>query len=229
MSKYNFDLDMDSDNSCSIILKHIKPNSRVLEFGPAHGRMTKYMKEKLNCEICIVEKDYESGNSAKQFCDMFFIGDEYGGGDIDSGVWRRSLSNKKFDKIIFADVLEHIYDPWKALKSASELLNTNGSIWISIPNVAHNSVLIDLLNNKFTYNEVGLLDNTHIRFFTYNSLKHMIDKCGLVINRELNTRCAIEHTELNNSINDVPNNVGRFLNKREYGDVYQFVWELNLP
>lgn len=226
--KYNFDLDMESDNSCSLILKEVKPNSNVLEFGPAYGRMTKYLKEQLNCSICIVEKDMDSGNSAKMFADKYFIGGASGNGDIDGDIWFYDLKSHKFDHIIFADVLEHVNDPWTTLKRAATLLTDNGTILISVPNVSHNSVIIDLMNDKFEYRPTGLLDNTHIRFFTNTSLRNMVEDAGLLITKEMNTHCAIEHTEFRNSIDNVPGNVGRFLNKRKFGDTYQFVWELKV-
>lgn len=226
--KYNFDLDMESDNSCSLILREIKSNSQVLELGPAHGRMTKYLKQTLNCFVCIVEKDSEAGDSAKQFSDKFYIGGSSGDGDIDGDIWHYNLkiTDHKFDYIVMADVLEHLNNPWLALERAVELLKDDGKILISVPNISHNSVIIDLMNDKFNYRETGLLDNTHIRFFTNSTLKKMVENANLMITKEMNTHCAVEHTEFRNNLNDVPGNVGRFLNKRLFGDVYQFVWEL---
>lgn len=227
-NKYNFDLDMESDNSCSLILREIKPNSKVLEMGPAHGRMTKHLKENLNCFICIVEIDRDAGDSAKRWADKWFIGGSSGDGDIDGDIWHYQLTihENKFDYIIFADVLEHLYNPWLALERAASLLSENGKILISVPNISHNSVIIDLMNDKFNYRPTGLLDNTHLRFFTNTTLRKMVENAGLIINKEMNTHCAVEHTEFRNNLDDVPGNVGRFLNKREFGDVYQFVWKL---
>ena len=61
MSRYDFELDMEHENSLSIIIHMIKENSIVLEVGPANGRMTKYLCEKLNCRVDIIEMDLESG------------------------------------------------------------------------------------------------------------------------------------------------------------------------
>ncbi len=225
MSKYNYELDIDSENSLSNILKNIAPNTKVLEFGCAHGRMTKYMKETLNCNICIVESDLDSGTEADAYSYKSYLGAM---GDIETEVWYCDLkeSQEYFDYIVFADVLEHLYNPWEMLKKSAELLNTSGSIFISVPNIAHNSVIIDLWNNQFNYRPLGILDSTHIRFFTYNSLLDMVMKSGLTIVNEINTRCAVEHTEFENSIDDIPEEVSKWLQKRDYADVYQFVWEL---
>ena len=145
MSNYDFTLDMKTDNSNSLILRNIKPHSLVLEMGPAHGRMTKYLKEQLHCEVYIVEKDEEAGKVASQYATEAIIGDVQG--DLEKPWWSANLLDIKFDYIIFADVLEHLHDPKKVLEDAKFLLKDTGSVLLSIPNIAHNAVLIDLLQN----------------------------------------------------------------------------------
>jgi len=228
VDKYNFDLDMTGYNSNSIILKVINSDTEVLEFGPAHGRMTKYLKESLNCKVCIVEIDEAAGNKAKEFADNSFIGDYWG--DIENYLWLENLTNieKKFDYIIFADVLEHLYNPWQVLESTKSLLKDDGSVLISIPNMGHNSIIIDLLNGKFEYRTIGLLDNTHIRFFTRASLERMVTDAGFEIENCFDPRNAVECTEFGNSYSDVPEHVAKYLKERQDADVYQFVWALKL-
>jgi len=221
MSKYNFTLDINDGSSASLILQKIKPNSKVLEFGSAHGRMTKYMKEQLNCNVVIVEQDIDAGSEALQFADANY---NFVGSDIEDFSWK--TLPKDFDYIIFADVLEHLYDPEKVLMEAKEFIKDKGSVLISIPNIAHNAVIIDLLNNNFEYRNLGLCDNTHIRFFTYKTLKSMIKRCGFKIKEMQDTRVEPEHTEFNNSYDNLPAEVVDFLKKKPYGNVYQFIWEL---
>lgn len=227
-TKYNFELDIYSDNSNSIILRHIQPNSKILEIGSAYGRMTKYLKEELNCDVHIVEVDEESGKAASQWAKESFIGKI--NGNIESPAVFNSLAAldiKDFDYIICADVLEHLHDPKTVLSNLKSLLKSSGSIWISIPNVAHNAVLIDLWNNKFTYRDVGLLDSTHIKFFTNESLEDMIYSChDLKIENRHNLKNMVRYTEFNNSYYDVPLEIHAAMMNREYAEVYQFVWEL---
>lgn len=226
VDKYNFELDMIGDNSNSLILREILPDSDVLEFGPAHGRMTKYLKETLNCNISIVERDNESGTQASNFASYSLIGDYWG--DIEKYNWLKNFKtlNIKFDYIIFADVLEHLYNPWAVLDSVKEVLKDTGSVLISVPNIGHNSVLIDLINNKFEYREIGLLDNTHIRFFTQPTLLKMVEGAGFKVEKFIDARNAVENTEFKNSFDDVPFGISYYLKQRQYGDVYQFVWSL---
>lgn len=84
--------------------------------------------------------------------------------------------DEHFDYIIFADVLEHLYDPWTVLKKMRKYIKEDGQILISIPNVMHYSLLRDLLNGRWTYTDAGLLDRTHIRFFTLHELTKMLDE-----------------------------------------------------
>lgn len=227
MSKYNFDLDMNSENSNSVILKSIKPNSEVLEIGSAHGRMTKYLKEQLNCIVDIAETDFEAGTHAKGWARDFYLDDA---GNVEGDLFRRlnnyGYHSKKYDVVIFADVLEHLKDPEWVLKSTKSVLKPNASIWISIPNSAYNGIICELINDEFQYRDVGLLDVTHIKFFTNKSLLEMVERSGYKVVMRRNLKNAVDCSEFIGAYNLVPDYVAEFLKSRAYGEVYQFVWEL---
>ena len=70
-----------------------------------------------------------------------------------------------FDRIILADVLEHLVDPMEVLRKLSKLLKNDGKFLIDIPNIAHSSIKYNLLKNNFNYTPMGLLDKTHIQIF----------------------------------------------------------------
>ena len=165
MNDYNIELDLSTRNSLSILISRIKPNSLILEFGPANGRMTKYLKEELNCKVYCVEIDEKAAEDASEYAEKIIIG------SAEDYLWLKEFSNLKFDYIIYADVLEHLYSPEKVLNKSIKLLDEQGSILISVPNIAHNSIIMNLLIDDFTYSKEGLLDNTHIRFFTKNTLE----------------------------------------------------------
>lgn len=220
--KYDFDLDLSSKNSVSLIISKIKPGSTVLEFGPAAGRMTRYLKEELGCKVYIVEIDEEAAKKASVYAEEFVMG------NIEDFIWFEKFKNISFDHIIFADVLEHLYNPQHVLKKCVELLDEKGTLVTSVPNIAHNSVIIDLLHNKFEYKKTGLLDDTHIRFFTYSSLVNMIHSCNLEINWEDAIVKSVGHTEFSNFFDKLPKEVAKYLKKRPFGDIYQFVLELKV-
>jgi 2-polyprenyl-3-methyl-5-hydroxy-6-metoxy-1,4-benzoquinol methylase len=223
---YDFSLDMSTINSNSSIIKRISPNSNILEVGCAYGRMTKYLKENLNCIIDVIEIDYKSAKSAYSWSNKKFFGKTFG--NIEKSFWFKTLKNQSvtYDYIIFADVLEHLHNPFKALQRSSKLLKPNGKILISVPNISHNSVLIDLLQDKFIYREFGLLDNNHIKFFTEKSLQEMVDNCGLKVSYKENLINAVNCTEFGNNYSELPFYISDFLKKRINAEVYQFVWEL---
>lgn len=212
---------MDSDNSASLILRSVKANTTVLEFGPGNGYMTQYLKEQLNCNVHIVEMNEEDIDQAIHYSASALVGPDKG--NIENYHWKNI---EKCDHIIFADVLEHLYYPERVLKEAVSLLKDDGSILISIPNISHNSIIIDLINGKFEYRELGLLDNTHIRFFTRASLQKMVDNVGLFISKETNTFCKVEDTEFKNYYDNVDDEIASILSNRPDGILYQFIWEL---
>ena len=92
-----------------------------------------------------------------------------------SGFSKFYNSEVKYDYIIFADVLEHLVNPDEVIYKLTSKLKPNGKMIISIPNVAHIDIIIGLLNGNFNYSKEGLLDDTHLRFFTASSFSQMID------------------------------------------------------
>lgn len=224
MSKYDFVLDLNGANSLSLIIKHLSPNSRILEFGPANGRLTKYLKEKLFCEVDIVEYDEAAGQEAAKYALNSFVGKEIG--DIEKYKWLETLKLEKYNFIIFADVLEHLYHPEEVMKKCRTILAKNGVILISIPNIAHNSVLLGLINDEFQYNELGLLDETHIRFFTYNSFLRLISESGFAVTSQEAVYTNVGGNEIKFNYNMVTSDMARELKMRDKGNAYQYIFEI---
>lgn len=224
LSKYNFGLDLDSENSISIMINMMKPKSKVLEFGPANGRMTRYLSEKMECKVDIIEIDEKAGLEASKYSDKSFIGPVLG--DIENFKWLEELKADSYDYIIFADVLEHLHIPLEVLKRCNGILKDDGSIIMSVPNIAHNSIIIDLINDEFKYGDIGLLDNTHISFFAYKSLKRMIHEAGYRAMNERAVYSKVGENEIKNTYTSVTKDFAKALREREKGNVYQFVFEV---
>jgi 2-polyprenyl-3-methyl-5-hydroxy-6-metoxy-1,4-benzoquinol methylase len=91
------------------------------------------------------------------------------------------LQHGAFDLVVFADVLEHLYDPWKVLARVREFLRPNGAILASIPNVQNVGVIDQLTRGYWTYTQCGLLDGTHIRFFTLAEITRLFSWSGYEI------------------------------------------------
>lgn len=200
------------------VLSRINPNSLVLEFGPASGMMTEYLKDTLNCCVYIVEYDNDDYEEAIKFAEDGVCG------DASKLEWLEKFSHIRFDYILFSDILEHLYDPAVVLKKAKSLLKNDGRIFVSVPNIAHNSIILNLIDNKFEYKKEGLLDNTHIRFFTYYSALEMLEIVGLKAIREDATYVDPINTEFKNDYDIINGNV-KILREKQFDNVYQFVFE----
>lgn len=222
MQNYNFDLDLESKNTISVMLSWIRSHTNVLEFGPANGRMTRYLKLEKQCRVTIVEIDREAGSEAAQYAQIAYIGMPEG--DIESFYWKNA--DKKYDYIVFADVLEHLSDPSRALNECRQVLKEDGEILISIPNIAHNSILVSLFQDEFAYGETGLLDKTHIHFFTYHSFLQMIDILRYRIVKQDVIYSRVGWNEIKAGYADVPYSVERELKNRRSGSIYQYIFSL---
>lgn len=223
MSKYNTATIHDiaaKKGSHEIILNRVRKDSVVLEFGPAGGAMSRYMVEYLNCSVYAVELDVNCANELSSICKKVSIG------DIESYLWVDQFKDLKFDYIIFADVLEHLYDTSKVLTIAKQFLHPSGRILMSIPNIAHDSIVMNLLQDKFKYNNLGILDNTHVRFFTKHSIDSIIANVGYKSTYISGTFIETHDTEFNNNYSEFNYGVITSLLKRPYGRVYQFIYEL---
>ena len=93
------------------------------------------------------------------------------------------LDENEFDVVIFADILEHLYNPPECIKKFMKYLKPEGYFILSIPNVANWYVRFNLLLGNFDYESSGILDETHIRFFTFKSVVAMLNKAGLKIEK----------------------------------------------
>ncbi len=155
------------NNSHTMIVENIKKGSVVLDVGCAAGILGKYLGKEHECTIDGIDFDNKALEVAKN-----------GGGydnlynkNIENEEDFKYLKSKKriYDYIIFADVLEHTINPINLIYKFGEFLRMDGEILVSLPNFAHYDVLLNLLNGTFNYSENGILDNTHLRFFTNDS------------------------------------------------------------
>lgn len=87
-------------------------------------------------------------------------------------------SERRFDLVVFNDVLEHMVDPWAVLSQTREYLNGRGRVLASIPNVQFAPVVWGLLRGEWRYTDLGVLDATHLRFFTRRSMTRMFEEAG---------------------------------------------------
>jgi len=162
----------------SMAAQEVVDGSKVLEFGCSSGYLTRYLSEEKNCDMYINEIDEDAAISAQKYAVLSDIS------DAENYNWLELFGCIKFDFIIFTDVLEHVKDPWTLLAKATSLLKNNGKLLISLPNISYKTVLIDLIKyDQFEYASSGILDHTHLRFFTQKSAIELIESAGLKVEK----------------------------------------------
>lgn len=87
----------------------------------------------------------------------------------------------KFDYIICGDILEHLYNPWRVVKNLVELLKNGGKLIVSIPNINYAGIMFNMLQGNWRYENAGILDRTHLRFFTRATATDMLQDSGLQV------------------------------------------------
>jgi len=214
--RYELDIDLSGDSTHARVARLVGSDRRVLELGPATGHMTRVLTER-GCSVVGIEIDPAMADLARQFCERVIVG------DLDELDLDAELGSDRFDVIVAADVLEHLKDPLSALRRLRGFLNENGYFVISLPNVAHGSVRIALLQGHFNYREIGLLDTTHLRFFTRESIDELLDEADLAVAEVFHQQLDIDASEVPFDRERVPADVLEQLAEDPDARTYQFV------
>jgi 2-polyprenyl-3-methyl-5-hydroxy-6-metoxy-1,4-benzoquinol methylase len=147
-----------------------KNTKALLDVGCGAGTFGKNVKNSLGCDVWGIEPVEEPALEAEKVLDKVVL-----------GLFDEALPqiNRTFDVVCFNDVLEHMPNPWDALKKTKNLLNENGVVIASLPNILHYQEFLDILFKKdWKYEEAGIMDKTHLRFFTKRSIVRMFEECG---------------------------------------------------
>ena len=143
---------------------------RILEFGCATGFLSRHLVER-GCKVTGVEIDAEAAEKAKEWCDQVLVT------DLNRQDWVGKLT-REYDTILFGDVLEHLVDPEFALQEAAKVLLPGGRVIICLPNIAYWKIRVSLLMGKFEYTSAGTLDVTHLRFYTPETARKLVEESG---------------------------------------------------
>ena len=173
MTRYAVDIDLDDPNlSHTQVVDLVGVDRAVLDLGCAAGALARVLTAR-GCTVSGVEGDVKLAEDAREHLDRLVVA------DLDSISLTEHFDAKSFDVVVLADVLEHLREPRRVLEEAVSLLADGGRVVLSVPNVAHGSVRLALLQGSWRYTETGLLDATHLHFFTRESLIGLLDEVGL--------------------------------------------------
>lgn len=199
-----------------LVVGLVPEGSSVLEFGPATGYMTEVLAQRLGCRVTGIELDPGAASQAQTHAERMIVG------DAETLDLDEHLHGEHFDIVLFADVLEHLRDPAGLLRRVRPFVAEDGAVVTSIPNVAHVSIRLALLGGEFRYRKTGLLDDTHLRFFTRESIDDLFESAGFVVSRWLRRRIELSDAEIAPRP-DVAGEAAAILRSDPEATTYQFI------
>jgi O-antigen biosynthesis protein len=216
-SKYETKLNLDDRSSShALIIELLGLDKRVLDVGCATGNLAEVLAGR-GCRVTGIEIDPEAARQAEKHCERVIVG------DVESLDLGAELDEADFDVIVFGDVLEHLKDPLQTLRRFKPFLQTEGYVIASIPNIAHGSVRLALMQGRFRYRSLGLLDDTHLRFFTRETVEQLFKDAGFLIADLRRTTRGVFDTEIEIDREQLPPEVLRLVEEDPEASTYQFV------
>jgi glycosyltransferase involved in cell wall biosynthesis len=148
------------------------PPLRILDVGTASGYLDRELQARGH-EVTGIECEPQRAERARKYCSRMIVGDVQ---ELDLGDFSTS-----FDCVVLGDVLEHLTQPKAALERVAATLKPGGKAILCVPNVASLYVRLNLLFGRFRYEARGILDATHMRFFTLRTFRELVESTGLEI------------------------------------------------
>ena len=166
-----------------------KKANRLLELGCGGGSLGAAYKEHVNPEAHYqgVELVAAAAQVALRKLDRVIVGNVEVLSNEDLDIEEASL-----DCLIYGDVLEHLIDPWKELAKRKKLLKNKGHVLACIPNLQHWSVIYKIIADQWAYEDSGILDRTHLRFFTRSGIQDLFTSAGLKVMRMIGIPESVE-------------------------------------
>ena len=215
----------DTNNTHAIIAKTVKNGSTCLDIGCGAGYIGEILKENRKCTVYGIDIDKEAikvATSKKIYKDIY----NFSIMDYSNRKFQDFLKNAPmFDYIFLADVLEHVVNPGEVLYNFSQKLSKKGKFLVSVPNISHFDIVKGLINRTFNYNKIGILDNTHLRFFTKNSFIDMINGINEVYGTNFSVK-LIGKTINEPGYLELYPSLLRILNDDQEACVLQYVYEI---
>ena len=202
------------------VLKLIPLNSqKVLDVGCGAGELGFALKKRQRTEVHGVELVFSAAESAKSYLDK---------------VWNSAIEDvlpdlpgDYYDCIVVADILEHLIDPWAVLTILKSKLSSDGKIIASIPNIQNWKIISDLIQGEWNYRNEGILDRTHLRFFTRKSVEELFWRAGLHI---ANLSTIVRETAVDPFFINRLGKAGLPIKElARDGQTYQFLIEAEIP
>ena len=215
--QYIREVNLEVRDSLTLIVERVPRGSEVLELGTATGYLGRFLGEQWDCTVDGVELIEDMAGVARPAYRRLVVA------DLEEKPLREHFPAGGYDTVICADVLEHLYNPAAIIAQIEGMLKPGGRLVVSVPNIAYAGLIMDLIDGNFEYSELGLLDRTHIRFFTRATVTRMIEEQGFRITDADVVHWPFEQSEFYQRLRDRPLPLKNYLFARPDGDVYQFI------
>jgi 2-polyprenyl-3-methyl-5-hydroxy-6-metoxy-1,4-benzoquinol methylase len=218
--KYKVALNLEEDNDVRVIAYNsVKANSKVLDVGCACGDFGELLSHGKGCDVYGMDYNPKSIDVAKSLN----VYKQLHAVDLNVSLSDIFESYKNlFDYIILLDVLEHLVNPKESLLRLAPYLKPEGKVIVSLPNISFGDIKLQLLQNRFVYTDTGILDRTHLKFFTWESIVLFFSELGFQIDR-----CQVKVECFGFKSDKVPFYIKHFIRSNVHSYVYQYILELH--
>lgn len=215
---YHRDIEADQHTSLTVVTGHIQPGDRVLDLGCGTGAIGRHLAQRDDGAVIdgLTLSAREAELAAPHYRRVEIA-------NLDDADLTQLFDRGAYDAIVCADVLEHVHDSARVLRQCHDLLAPAGRMLLSIPNTAYAGLIAELMCGEFRYRDEGLLDATHVRFFTRRTLQRFLHQCGYAIEHLDVVERSLPASEFRAAFDALPPAVARHLLALPDALTYQFI------
>ena len=208
----------DERTSLSVLASFVHDGATMLDLGCGSGALGQYLRETRHCTSDgLTWSDAEAAHARPHYRKVVVA-------DLETCDLRAQFPEAEYDFIVCADVLEHLRAPERVLAACRALLKPqSGQLLISVPNAGYAGLVAELLQGDFRYREEGLLDRTHLRFFTRRSLHRFLTDEGWSVQGFDTVKRTLPESEFSTPLDSLPPAVARYLLAVPDALTYQFI------
>lgn len=214
---YTRELSQNERTSLSVLAGLIRPGSSVLDLGLGSGALGRHLVQRGDPPPDGLTYNPAEADLARPSYRHLEVA------DLETANLSALFGQQRYDYIVCADVLEHLRQPQRVLDACVSLLTAGGQLLISVPNVAYVGLLGELMRGDFKYRTEGLLDNTHLRFFTRRSLLRFLHDNGWQVSDLETVERDLPDSEFASDFVQLPPAVSRHLVGLPDALTYQFI------
>lgn len=214
---YTRDIQPDEHTSLNFLTQHIPSDASVLDLGCGTGALGRWLVDRGHTALDGVTFNSAEAEIARKHYRQVVEG------DLETLDLLTAFASRHYDVIVCADVLEHLKNPAVVLEQCKTLLSPEGRLLISVPNAAYAGLIAELMHGQFRYRDEGLLDKTHLRFFTRSSLLDFLEQAGWQVDSTETVRRELIESEFSHPLDAIPPSVSRYLLTQPDALTYQFV------